>query len=66
MVILYLDTFIANIYSNFSGQTVELVVLALIFYPALLPDDEKLLKAYGNFKLSTLANIYGEKNRGNI
>ena len=66
MVIPYLDTLIANMYSNFSGQTVELVVLALVFYPALLPDDELLLKAYGNFKLSILANVYREKSRGNI
>ena len=66
MFIPYFDTLIANIYSHFSGEAVKLVVLALIFHLALLPDDETLLKAYGNFKLSTLANVYGEKNRGNI
>ena len=27
---------------------------------ALLPDDETLLRVYGNSKLSTLANFYGE------
>ena len=32
-----------------------------MFNPALLPDDETHLRAYGNSKLSTLANFYGEK-----
>ena len=36
-------------------------VSASVFNPALLPDDETLLRAYGNSKLSTLANFYGEK-----
>ncbi len=57
----YLDTLIANINSRFSGEVVELVVSASVFNSALLPDDETLLKAYGNSKLSTLANFYGEK-----
>ena len=39
----------------------ELVVLAPVFNPALLPDDERLLRAHGTSKLSTLANFYGEK-----
>ena len=39
MVIPYLDTLLTNIYSNFLGEAVKLVVLALIFHPALLPDD---------------------------
>ena len=66
MVIPYRDTLIANINSHFSGVVVELVVSASVFHPALHPDDETLLKAYSNSKLSTLANVYGEKNRGNI
>ena len=57
----YLDTLIANINSHFSGEVVELVVSASVFNPALLPDEETLLGAYGNSKLSTLANFYGEK-----
>ena len=57
----YLDTLIANINSCFSGEVVKLVVLASVFNPALLPDDETILRAYGNSKLSTLANFYGEK-----
>ena len=57
----YLDTLIANINSRFSGEVVELVVSASVFNPALLPDDESLLRAYGNSKLSTLASFYGEK-----
>ena len=57
----YLDTLIANINSHFSGEVVELVFSASLFNPALLPDDETLLRAYGNSKLSTLANFYGEK-----
>ena len=57
----YLDTQIANINSRFSGEVVELVISASVFNPALLPDDETLLRAYGNSKLSTLANFYGEK-----
>ena len=61
VAILYLDTLIANINSRFSGEVVELVASASIFNPALLPDDETLLRAYGNSKLSTLANFYGEK-----
>ena len=61
MAIPYLDTLIANINSSFSGEVVELVVAVLVFNPALLPDDETLLRAYGNSKLSTLANFYGEK-----
>ena len=61
MAIPYLDTLIANINSLFSGEVVELVVSASVFNPALLPDDETLLRAYGNSKLSTLANFYGEK-----
>ena len=55
------DTLIANINSRFSGEVVELVVSASVFNSALLPKDETLLKAYGNFKVSTLANFYGEK-----
>ena len=61
MAIPYLDTLIANINSCFSGEVVELVVSASVFNPALLPDDETLLRAYGNSKLSTLAYFYGEK-----
>ena len=61
VVIPYRDTLIANINSCFSGEVVELVVLASVFNPALLPDDKTLLRAYGNSKLSTLANFYGEK-----
>ena len=51
----------ANINSRFSGEVVELVVSASVFNSALLPDDETLLRAYGNSKQSTLANFYGEK-----
>ena len=61
VVIPYLDTLIANINSHFSGEVVELVVVASVFNPTLLLDDETLLRAYGNSKLSTLANFYGEK-----
>ena len=57
----YLGTLIANINSHFSGEVVELVVSASVFNPALLPDDETHLRAYGNSKLSTMANFYGEK-----
>ena len=55
------NTLIANINSRLSGEVVKLVVLAPVFNPALLPDDDPLLRAYGNFKLSTLARVYGEK-----
>ena len=41
----YLDTLIANINSCFSGEVVGFVVSASVFNPALLPDDETLLKA---------------------
>ena len=51
---------IANINSLFSDEVV-VVVSASVFNPALLPDDETHLRAYGNSKLSTLANFYGEK-----
>ena len=61
MAIPYLDTLIANINSRFSGEVVKLVVSASVFNPALLPDNETLLRAYSNSKLSTLANFYGEK-----
>ena len=61
MAIPYLDTLIANINICFSGEVVELVVSASVLNPALLPDDETLLRAYGNSKLSALANFYGEK-----
>ena len=54
------NTLIANINSRFSGEVVELVS-ASVFNPAPLPNDETLLKAFGNSKLSTLANFYGEK-----
>ena len=57
------DTLIANINSHFSGEVVKIVVSASVFNPALLPDDETLLRAYGNSKLSTLANFYEEKPR---
>ena len=63
MVIPFLHTLIANFNSHFPCVVVELVFPASVFHSALHPDDEKLLKAYGNSKLSTLANIYGEKNR---
>ena len=56
----YLDTLIASINSRFSVEVIELVVPASLFNPALIP-DETLLRAYGNSKLSTLANFYGEK-----
>ena len=52
---------IANINSCFSGEVVKLVVSASVYNPALLPGDDTLLRAYGNSKLSTLANFYGEK-----
>ena len=55
------DTLIANISSHFSGEVVELVVSASVFNQALLLDDERLLRAYGNSKLLTLANFYVEK-----
>ena len=55
------NTLITNINNHFSGEVVELVVSASVFNPALLPDVETLLRAYGNSKLSTLANFYGEK-----
>ena len=61
MAIPYLATLIANMNICFSGEVVELVVLASVFNPALLPDDEKLLRTIGNTKLSTLDNFYGEK-----
>ena len=61
MAIPHLGTLIANINSHFSGEVVELVVSVSVFNPALLPDDESRLRAYGNSKLSTLANFYGEK-----
>ena len=61
MAIPYLDTLIANINSHFSGEVVKLVVSASLFNPALIPNDETLLRACGNSKLSTLANFYGEK-----
>ena len=50
---------ISDTYSRFSGEVVELVVSALVFNPALLPDDETLLRAYS--KLSTLACFNGEE-----
>ena len=56
----YLDTLIANINSHFSGEVVELLVSASVFNPALLPNDETLLRAYGNSKLSTLAKVMFE------
>ena len=52
---------IANINIRFSSEVIELVVLASVFNPALLPNDETLLRSYGNSKLSNLANFYGEK-----
>ena len=61
MAIPFLDTLIANINSRFSDEVVKLVVSASVFSPALLPDDETLLRAYDNSKLSTLANSCGEK-----
>ena len=61
MTIPYLDTLTTNINSYISDEVVELVVSASVFKPALLPDDETLHRAYGNSKLSTLANFYGEK-----
>ena len=61
VAISYIDTLIANINSRFSGVVVKLVVSASVFNPALLPDDETLLRAYGNSKPSTLANFHGEK-----
>ena len=61
MAIPYLDTLIANINSRFSGEVVKLVVSASVFNPSLLSVDATLLRAYGNSKLSILANFYGEK-----
>ena len=60
MAIPYLDTLIANINRRFSDEVVDLVVAASVFNPALLSDDATLLRAYGNSKLSTLGNFYGE------
>ena len=61
MAIPYLDTLIATINSQFSGEIVKLVVSASVFNPALLPDEETFCRAYGNSKLSTLANFCGKK-----
>ena len=61
VAISYIDTLIANIIIRSSGVVVELVVSASVFNIALLPDDETHLRAYGNSKLSTLANLYREK-----
>ena len=61
MTIPHIYTLIANINNRFSGEVVELVASASVCNPALLPDDETLLRAYGNSKLLTLANFYGEK-----
>ena len=47
----YLDTLIANINSRFSGKVVELIVSASVFNPAIILDDETLLRAYGNSNL---------------
>ena len=55
------NTLVENINSYFSSEVVELVVSVSVFNPALLPDDETHFRAYGNSKLSTLANFYGEK-----
>ena len=60
----YLDSLIANINSHFLDEVVVLVVSASIFNQALLSDNETLLRAYGNSKLSTLANFYREKAEG--
>ena len=57
----YFDTLVANINNCFSGEVVELILPASVFNPGLLPDDETLHRAYGNSKLPTLANFYGEK-----
>ena len=51
----------SNINSWLSGVIIKPVISASVFNPALLPDGETLLRAYGNSKLSTLANFYGEK-----
>ena len=66
MAIHYLEILIAKINCRFSSEVVELVVSASVFNPSLLPDDKTLLKACSNPKLSTLANFYGEKNRGKV
>ena len=55
------DKLIASINTCFSGEIIELVISASVFNPALLPDGVTLLRAYGNSKLSTLANFYGEQ-----
>ena len=54
---------IANINSCFSDEVVELVVSASVFNPALLPDDETLLRAYGNSKLSSWLPSMEKKQR---
>ncbi len=51
MAISYVDTLIANINSRFPGDVVELVVSASVINPALILDDETLLRAYGITKL---------------
>ena len=61
VAVLYLDILIENINCRFSGVVVELVVSASVFNPTLLPDDETLLRACGNAKLSALANFFREK-----
>ena len=50
----------SNINSHFSSEVIELVVSASVFNPALLPDDETFLRAYGNYKPKTLAQFYRE------
>ena len=40
------NTLIANIICRFSGEVVKIAVSASLFNPAILPDDETLLRAY--------------------
>ena len=58
----YLDTLIANINNCFSGEVVSLFP-ASVFNPALLPDDETLLRTYSNSKLLTWLTSMEEKQR---
>jgi hypothetical protein len=57
----YVDALVSNINTRFSDEVVKILTSSSIFNPALLPESETQLSAYGALQVKTLADFYGSE-----
>jgi hypothetical protein len=57
----YVDALVSNINTRFSDEVVKILTSSSIFNPALLPESETQLSAYGALQVKTLADFYGNE-----